>query len=194
MQPFHRIKHVVFITNIVVFLLLSYYYTYGTIPPVPIRLHSKGNIVLGHVTETSGGVVAKFHGIITSVPDGGEWAVSHQGRLITEERRRNTQPIGGWVGPRHSMNTLGKRKIACCCWKTGPASSLVILLTALHLHRVVLNYAQGQKVHCHVHNTRNWVLSRDLNPVHVLEPHFHSIHCHSNGFTTFFHVCRCIYT
>ena len=58
-----------------------------------------------------------------------------------------------------------------------PACSLITLLTALHLHCVVLNYVQGQNVHCHVHNTRSWVLSRDINPVHVLEPHFHSIHC-----------------
>jgi len=78
-----------------------------------------------------------------------------------------------------------------------PACSLVTLLTALHLHCVVLNYAQGQKVHCHVHNTRSWVLSRDINPVHALEPHFHSIHFNvilTDLLLFFFNLCRCIYT
>ena len=69
-------------------------------------------------------VVVKLHGIITSVPDGGEWAVSYQGRLITEERRPNTKSVRGWVGPRPIMNILEKRKIACCCWETRHDSSV----------------------------------------------------------------------
>jgi hypothetical protein len=43
--------------------------------------------------------------------DGGEWSASRPGRFTHRERDPGTHWIGGCVGPRAVLDTLGKRKI-----------------------------------------------------------------------------------
>jgi len=48
--------------------------------------------------------------ILTSVPDGGEWSGSRLGRSTLGYRDPGTNWIGGWVGPRASLDVVEKRK------------------------------------------------------------------------------------
>jgi hypothetical protein len=41
----------------------------------------------------------------------GEWSASHPGRFTPKERDPGTHWIGGWVGPRASLDVMSKRKI-----------------------------------------------------------------------------------
>jgi len=44
---------------------------------------------------------------LTSALDGGEWSASRPGRFTIRERDPVTQWIGGWVGPRAILDTVG---------------------------------------------------------------------------------------
>jgi hypothetical protein len=48
---------------------------------------------------------------LTSALAGGEWSVSCPGHFIPRERAPSTCWIGGWVGPRASLDMVVKRKI-----------------------------------------------------------------------------------
>jgi hypothetical protein len=48
---------------------------------------------------------------LTSALDGGEWSVSRPGRFTHRKRAPGTHWIGGWLGPRASLETVMKRKI-----------------------------------------------------------------------------------
>jgi hypothetical protein len=48
---------------------------------------------------------------LTSTLDGGEWSASRTGRFTLRERAPGTHWIGGWVGPRNSLDTVSKRNI-----------------------------------------------------------------------------------
>jgi hypothetical protein len=54
----------------------------------------------------SGGVAPSF---LTSAVDGGDWSASRPG-----EGALSIHLIGGWVGPRASLDAVGKRKILHC--------------------------------------------------------------------------------
>jgi len=47
---------------------------------------------------------------LTSALDGGEWSVSHPGRLTPKERTPGTHWLGGWVGPRTGIHAVVRRK------------------------------------------------------------------------------------
>jgi hypothetical protein len=48
---------------------------------------------------------------LTLALDGGEWPASHPGCFTAGERAPGTHWIGGWVGPRASLEAVEKRKI-----------------------------------------------------------------------------------
>jgi hypothetical protein len=56
-----------------------------------------------------GGVDVQIHIFFTSALVGGEWSVSRPGRFTPEERTPGTHWVGGWVGPRVSLD-VEKRK------------------------------------------------------------------------------------
>jgi len=45
-----------------------------------------------------GGMGVQLHAFLTSALNGGEWSLSHPGRLTPVVRARGTDWIGGWVG------------------------------------------------------------------------------------------------
>jgi hypothetical protein len=57
--------------------------------------------------------VVKLH-TLTSALDGGDWSSSHCSHFTTGERDPGTHWIGGWVGPRASLDVLVKRKFHPC--------------------------------------------------------------------------------
>jgi hypothetical protein len=48
--------------------------------------------------------------ILTSVIVGGEWSLSHPGRLIPGEKALRTHRTGGWLGPRAGLEDMEKEK------------------------------------------------------------------------------------
>jgi hypothetical protein len=48
---------------------------------------------------------------LISAIDGGEWSASRPGRFTHRERAPGTHWIGGWVGPRATLDAVVKRKI-----------------------------------------------------------------------------------
>jgi hypothetical protein len=85
--------------------------------------------------------------------------------LCPEIRAPSTHWIGGWLGPRSSLDTtVEKRKIPCHCWdsKSGrPAHSLVTILSELSLLLGVRNSFSLQEL-----NADSWPL-----------PQYDSRHC-----------------
>jgi hypothetical protein len=57
-----------------------------------------------------GGVDVEVHIFLTSALVGGEWSASGHGRFTPGERTPSTHWIGGWVGPRASLNDVEMRK------------------------------------------------------------------------------------
>jgi hypothetical protein len=47
---------------------------------------------------------------LTSTLVGGEWSASHPGRFTAEEMSPGTLSVGGWVGPRTSLDIMEKKK------------------------------------------------------------------------------------
>jgi hypothetical protein len=61
--------------------------------------------------KTYGGVDVQIHVFLTSAQVGGEWSASRPCRFTPGERAPSTHWIGGWVGPRTSLDDVEKRKI-----------------------------------------------------------------------------------
>jgi hypothetical protein len=68
--------------------------------------------------ETYGTEEVQFQALLTSSLDRGEWSVSYNGHLTARKTAPVTHWIGGWVGPRTSLEALTKRKISCLCWES----------------------------------------------------------------------------
>jgi hypothetical protein len=66
----------------------------------------------------SGGTAVPF---LTLALDGGEWSASRPGRFTAGETEPVNHWIGGWVGPRASLDTVEYRKIPCPCRKSNPS-------------------------------------------------------------------------
>jgi hypothetical protein len=49
--------------------------------------------------------------ILTWTLDGGEWSASRAGRFTPRESESGIQWIGGWVGPRASLEEVEKTKL-----------------------------------------------------------------------------------
>jgi len=62
--------------------------------------------------KTYGGVEVQLHTFLTSALDGDEWSTSRTGCFTPRERARDSTAhwIGGWVGPRASLDEVMKRK------------------------------------------------------------------------------------
>jgi hypothetical protein len=56
------------------------------------------------------GVDVYTHVFLTSALVGSEWSASHSGRFTRGERAPGTHWIGGWVGPRASLDDMEKGK------------------------------------------------------------------------------------
>jgi hypothetical protein len=67
----------------------------------------------------------KTHGgappFLTSALGGSEWAASCPSCFTSGERASDTHWIGGWVGPRASLNAVEQRKISCPCQELNPS-------------------------------------------------------------------------
>jgi hypothetical protein len=60
--------------------------------------------------KTYGGVDIQVQIFLTSALVGGGWSTSRSGRFTPEETVPGTACIGGWVGPRASLDDVEKRK------------------------------------------------------------------------------------
>jgi hypothetical protein len=67
--------------------------------------------------KTYGGMNVQTHIFLTSALVGLKWSASRSGRLNPGERAPDTHWIGGWMGPRASLNDMEK-------WKFLPLSGL----------------------------------------------------------------------
>jgi hypothetical protein len=65
-------------------------------------------------------VEVKINAFVTSALQGGEWSASRPGRFTSRERAPGTHWIGGWVGPRDSLDTVMERKIPSPCRDSNP--------------------------------------------------------------------------
>jgi hypothetical protein len=61
--------------------------------------------------KMNAGVDVESHTFLTSALDGGEWSASRSGRFIPRDNVPSTYFIGGWVGPRTSLDDVEKEKI-----------------------------------------------------------------------------------
>jgi len=87
-----------------------------------------------HAKITYGGVEILLHAWLTLALDGHEWSVSCPSCFTPRERAPSTHLIGGWVGPRASLNMVANRKNPYLCWESSPGHpvhSLVNILTEL---------------------------------------------------------------
>jgi hypothetical protein len=75
-----------------------------------------------HAIKVYWGVEVRLYAFLNSVLDGGEWSASHLGRFIPRERAPGSHWIGGWVGPRASLDAVVNGKIPSSC-RDSPAPS-----------------------------------------------------------------------
>jgi len=61
---------------------------------------------------------------LTSALDGGEWSASCPGCFTHSKRAPGTHCIGGWVGPRASLDMVVKRKIPSPQWEMNPRTPI----------------------------------------------------------------------
>jgi hypothetical protein len=73
-----------------------------------------------HVMKAHWGVEVCLHAFLTSALDGGGWSASRPGRFIPRERAPGTHWIGGWVGPRASLDAVVRRKLPSPCRDSNP--------------------------------------------------------------------------
>jgi hypothetical protein len=52
-----------------------------------------------------------LHAFLILILVGGEWSASYLGRFIPREKAPGAHCIGGWVGPRASLDAVMKREI-----------------------------------------------------------------------------------
>ena len=76
-----------------------------------------------HTIQAYGGIEVSFYLILTLALGGGKWSTSHCTNLTVLQTATRTHWIGGWVGPRSSLDVLEERKISCPCWELNPRSS-----------------------------------------------------------------------
>jgi len=62
---------------------------------------------------------------VTSALGGGEWSASCTGCFTPRERAPDTHWIGGWVGPRTSLDAFVKRKIHSPCQESNPGTLII---------------------------------------------------------------------
>jgi hypothetical protein len=74
------------------------------------------------------GIVPLF---LTSALDWSEWSASHPRHFTPRETAPCTHWVGGWVGPRASLDTMEKRRISCPCQELNPSHQPVTVLTGL---------------------------------------------------------------
>jgi hypothetical protein len=80
-----------------------------------------------------GGVKVQLH-TLTSAPDGDEWSTSCPSHFNPNETALSTHMIGGWVGPRASVDMVVKRKknpFPCQELNSQPTHRLVTIWTKL---------------------------------------------------------------
>jgi hypothetical protein len=65
-----------------------------------------------YAMKAYGGVDVQFHIFLTLALVGGEWSASRPGRFTPRERAPGTHWKAGWVGPRTSLDDMGKKKIS----------------------------------------------------------------------------------
>jgi hypothetical protein len=70
--------------------------------------------------KTYGREKVQLYAFLTSAQDGGDWPDSRPGRFSPGERSRLTHCIGGYVGPRASLDAVAKRKKSCLCRESNP--------------------------------------------------------------------------
>jgi hypothetical protein len=68
---------------------------------------------------------------LTSALGGGEWSDSRPGRFITGDGHPGTHWIGGWVGPRASLNSVSREKYPLLAGNRTPAVQPVTIPTEL---------------------------------------------------------------
>jgi hypothetical protein len=67
-----------------------------------------------------GEVEVQLHTFLTLAYDGGEWSASCPGHFTPRERVPGTRWIGGWEGPRASLDMVVMRKIPSPCQDSNP--------------------------------------------------------------------------
>ena len=72
--------------------------------------HSKVKFPLEEATKAQRGSIGMATLSLTSALDGGGWSMPHTGRLLHPWERTCTHCIGGWVGPRMSLDGCGKSR------------------------------------------------------------------------------------
>jgi hypothetical protein len=86
-----------------------------------------------HAMETYGRVEVYTHALISAL-NGGEWWALLPGRFNPAERVPSNHCIGGWMGPRATLDAVAKRKNPCSYRWSNPdrsGRSLVTILTEL---------------------------------------------------------------
>jgi hypothetical protein len=63
-----------------------------------------------HAVKTYVGMEVWLHPFLTSALDGDEWSASRPRHFTCGERAPGAYRIGGWVGPRASLDAEAKRK------------------------------------------------------------------------------------
>jgi hypothetical protein len=74
---------------------------------------------------------------LTSALDVGEWSASCLGCFTPRESVPNTNWIGGWVGPRASLDTVSKRKIPSPCRDSNPDHPIVQPVVSHYTDRAI---------------------------------------------------------
>jgi hypothetical protein len=79
---------------------------------VPSKVQVKLSLCLTnnkyYAMKAHGAVDVEIHIFLTSALDGGEWSASLPGHFTPGERDPYTHWIGGWVGPRASLDDVEK--------------------------------------------------------------------------------------
>jgi hypothetical protein len=67
--------------------------------------------------------MGQCHSLITLALDGGEWSSLCPSHFYPREIATTTSCTGSWVGPKDSLDILGKRKISHLFWDSNAGSS-----------------------------------------------------------------------
>ena len=82
-----------------------------------------------------------FHSLLNSALHKGDWSASRSGSFIPGERVRGTHWIGGWMGPRASLDILEERKISCSLRSSNTGSS------SQKISRQNISFCQTAEIH-----------------------------------------------
>jgi hypothetical protein len=67
-------------------------------------------LITQYATKTYGVVEVQLHSFLTSALDGGEWSTSRSGHFTPGKKGPCARLMGGWVGPRTSLDMAAMRK------------------------------------------------------------------------------------